>query len=214
MVNQSIGYYVGKILKKWYLVLILTMVCAAMGYAFAKFSTSSNYKATTSVLTYHKTKNGLKKIDVTNKSGKKVAKYTVQNKIDLEMTETYRDIANSDSVLSDAVKIINSKNIKTVDELRGKINIQASNKSLVLNIASSSASPTEAVKITNSVANAYKNSANSIMDVGNVKILKKASKANVKTVNSSHAKKYTLLGIFVGLYAGIMIAVFTGKEKK
>lgn len=214
MDNLSIKNYMGIILKKWYIVVISMILFVGVGYSLAKFSSSSsNYRASTSVITYHKTKNGLKKISVSDGSEKKSEKYIIQNKADLEMSETYRSIVTSDTVLKSALKNLKSTKVKTIDSLKGKLSVQANEKSLVLNISANSDSPKDSVKIANAVAEAYKTTGKDVLDIGNVKVLKKARNSNVVATSSSNTKKYTLLSVCIGLYVGCMIAILTTKKE-
>ncbi|MCL5457654.1 Wzz/FepE/Etk N-terminal domain-containing protein [Loigolactobacillus coryniformis] len=213
MQNKSIGYYLRAIIKRWYIVLILTVVCAGVGFFLGKKSYQPEYKASTDVLTYHPGSSSLKKVTIANVKGEKVTRYVAQRKADLEMMPTYQSLVTSDLILGGLVKKISIGNITTTSDLRSHVTVKAIDGTLAMTIEASATTAGDAVKIANSTATAYKENASSIMDVGQVEILKKAT-VNEVSQNANNSKKYMLLGIFVGLYLGSMIAILLNSQNK
>lgn len=214
MFEKSISYYIKLVLKKWYVVFLCTILFTALGYGWAKMShRTETYTAETKVLTYHKTNNGLKKITVANEKGKKITRYAEQRKIDLSMMSTYESLVTSDQVMQNAVNLIDSKKV-TAETLRNDIMVERADKSLVMTISAKSSSEKNAVKIANAVAKSYKENANSLINVGKVEILQKASSAETASGQAT-SKKPVLFGLLAGLYLGVMAAVlFKGKKNE
>lgn len=215
MLQKSMSYYIKLVLKNWYIVLTCTILFTAIGFGWAKFShhTVGTYTASTKILMYHKSTTGLKKIKIADVNGKKVTRYAEQRKTDLSMMPTYESIVTSDQVMTNAVQNIKSKKIKTASDLRNDVTVQGTGKSLVLTIETkSSSSEKMAVKMARSVAKAYKDTANSVMNVGKIEVLEKASIKN-SDVQPKISKKPILFGLLAGLYLGIIgVVLFRGKQ--
>ncbi|MFL2030049.1 YveK family protein [Loigolactobacillus zhaoyuanensis] len=206
MQSKSLSYYFKIILKRWYVILIVTIICSIVGFTLGKLSYQPEFRASTEVLTYHPGKSSLKKVTIANIKGKKVTRYVEQRKTDLEMMPTYKTLVTSDLVLDNLIKKISVDDIKSVSDLRNHLDATINENTLVMSIEADASNAEDAVKIANSTANAYKAGANDILNVGRVEILRKATISEVSQ-NASNSKKYGLLGIFAGLYIGCMIAI-------
>ncbi|RRG10396.1 MAG: lipopolysaccharide biosynthesis protein [Lactobacillus sp.] len=176
----------------------------AMG-GFAKVRQHTTYSASRSIMIAHDTSSAL------------VKSKDSQVKADLNMVQTYADLAKDPIVLNKVAKELKgdlSKKV-TADELSSMVTVETKPDSLVVSIKASSSNAKDAVKIANKTATVFaKKLPQLATDPGDVTTLAKANKESLTSTTSPSAKKYAVLGLAAGLVIGIAVAFSITSWKK
>lgn len=181
-------------LKNILLIIVLAVIGGALFFTIAKHKSSITYTANREIM-----------ISQNLKSEKA---YT-QQKTELSMIPTYRDMIESRQVMLTAKDKL-PKPIKkktNLDDLSKAISTDSHPNSLVISIKATASSEKEAIAYVNSVSEAAKEQLPKIQSgMGRVYLYPAASSKNVdKTIHTS-IKKYTLVGIALGIIAGMVIS--------
>lgn len=195
-----------KVIWKNIIWVVIFGIVGAVGLGgIAKMKQHTTYTATRSMMIAHDTADAT----VKNKDS--------QVKADLNMMQTYSDLAQDPTVLNKVAKSLKgdlSKNV-TADELKSRVTTESKPDSLVLTIRVSASNPKDAVKIANKTAIVFdKELPKLATDPGDVTTLAKATEGSLTSTTSPSAKKYAVLGLAAGLIVGIAVAFSITSWKK
>ena len=139
-----------------------------------------------------------------------------QVKTDLMMVPTYADIVEGKQVADQAYKNLPKKDQHKYSkkEFEEDITAESESNSLVISVKATSTSPIESLKLVNNTVQAAKKELPKIQPgLGRVYAYSKATKEDVKVQKHSSVKKYTLVGVALGILAGMIIAFLISTKK-
>lgn len=182
------------IFKNAILIIILALVGGGSFYLIAKHKQSKSYVAERSLVIDH------------NLEGRQARSLF---ETDLNMVPTYRDMIEGREVTTNAYHRL-PKKIKhdtKLSDLSSSIDTNSRPSSLVITIKATTDNPKNSVAYVNSVAEAAKIELPKMQrGIGEVHVYSKANQKNVAVVTHSSVKKYTLVGIALGIIAGMVIS--------
>ncbi|MBC8743177.1 chain-length determining protein [Lactobacillus sp. Marseille-P7033] len=178
--------------------LIVIILCAILGgalfFGIAKHKTSVTYSAERSIM-------------IRNNLNSKRAYSKL--KAELDMIPTYRDILESRQVMQSAREKLPS-NIKkgtSAEDISNSISTNSHPNSLVISIKATTPAENTSIAYVNNVAKAAKKILPRVQPgVGDIYLYPVANSKNVDKKVHSSVKKYTLVGIALGIIAGMVIS--------
>lgn len=202
MSNYSIKDLVKTFWKSIVLIIVLALIGGSILGILAKKKQHTTYTATRSVLITHNLNHYLKNDNTENPQNNIV-------NIDQSMMPTYEEITENSQISSDVHKHLSKKMRRdySSNELNRDISAKSHPQSLVLKIKVKTDSASDSVKIVNATALSLKRQLVKIQPgAGTVVPLAKASKDNVTSETTPHAKKYVAVGVALGGLVGIIIS--------
>ena len=196
MNNQkySLNDLIKVIWKNIIVIVIFAIVGGGMFFAFAKHKQKTTYTAERSIMISH------------NLNSKKSVS---QVNADLAMIPTYEDMIKGRQIADRTWQML-PKNIKkgtSVNDLSDSIDTNSRPNSLIINLKATTQNDEKSVAFVNYTADAVKKELPKMQQgIGTVHVYEKASKKNVTTQVHSSVKKYTLVGIALGIVAGMVIS--------
>ena len=128
---------------------------------------------------------------------------------DLAMIPTYEDMIKGRQITDRTWQML-PKNIKkgtSVNDLSDSIDTNSRPNSLIINLKATTQNNEKSVAFVNYTADAVKKELPKMQQgIGTVHVYEKASKKNVTTQVHSSVKKYTLVGIALGIVAGMVVS--------
>ncbi|WP_420214446.1 hypothetical protein ACOBMG_07980 [Limosilactobacillus mucosae] len=186
------------VMKNIVLIVILGIIGGGVFFVYAKHKETMLYTAERSLIISH---------------GKNDDK---QVKTDLMMVPTYADIVEGKQVADQAYKNLPKKDQHKYSkkEFEEDITAESESNSLVISVKATSTSPIESLKLVNNTVQAAKKELPKIQPgLGRVYAYSKATKEDVKVQKHSSVKKYTLVGVALGILAGMIIAFLISTKK-
>lgn len=180
--------------KNAILIIVLALIGGGSFYMLAKHKQSKSYVAERSMVIDH------------NLTGRRAHSLF---ETDLSMVPTYRDLIEGREVTDNAYHRLPKriKHATNVGDLSDSINTNSHPDSLVITVRATTDNAEKSVAYVNSVAEAAKAELPKMQrGIGNVHIYAKATKKNVTIQTHSSVKKYTLVGIALGIIAGMVIS--------
>ncbi|TCP24929.1 capsular polysaccharide biosynthesis protein [Scopulibacillus darangshiensis] len=174
--------------KRLAMILVITILAAAVSAAVTYFVMTPKYNASTQILV--------------NQSDSKESVYDTNSvQTNVQLINTYSVIIKSPTVLK---KVVSDLNLDmTPDQLKGILSVSSEQDSQVFTVTVESTKPAEAATIANSIASVFKEKIQKIMKVDNVSIL---SKAQV-TDNPAPVSPKPLLNMAIAFVVGLMVSV-------
>lgn len=187
--------------------IILIIICAVViggGFAFiAHHKQSTIYTASRGIMVthnYNRTRNRSSAVDA-----------------DQHLIPTYQDILNDNSVAVRARKKL-PKNIRkhySVADINHVVTSTSKGDSLVINVHAKTNSAKDSVAIVNAVTASFKNELPKIdAQAGKVHLLSRAERNNVDSVTKPSIKKYTILGVGLGILFGMVLSILLTTWRK
>lgn len=178
-----------KIIKKrLWLIITLTVISIGISAGISFYALTPIYQAQTQILV--------------NQNSSSEGVYSWQTtETDLRLINTYNFIITSPVILTPVIDTLNLN--LTPAELTKQISISNENDSKVVTISVENSNPSKAVKISNTVAEVFKEQIPQLMGVDNISILS-AAKLNE---NPIPIKPNKLLNIAIGGLIGLMLGV-------
>lgn len=170
-------------------ILIILLVCVAMGYIYTTYFVNPMYTATsTAILTSNtETEDG--------QSAVTQSEVTLNN----SLLSTYRGIATSDSVVSTVISNL-GLNI-SAEALKSQITVESATNTQIIQISVENPNPTLAAKIANEIRKVFTDRVAELYDMQNIKPLDDA-KVPTAPSNINHIKDILLF-----LAGGIVLSV-------
>lgn len=185
-------------------ILVLGIIGGGIFYVYAKHKETVTYTAERSIVISHSLNT-----QTQNKNS--------QVNADLTMVPTYADMIAGPQVTNETYKLLPKKVRKTVSkkDIIKNVNIDYSPHSLVMSIKVTTDSAKESVAIVNQTAQAAKKELPKMQDgIGNIYIYPKATTKDVMKQVHTSTKKYTLVGVALGILAGMIISFAVTTWKK
>ena len=184
------------IIRSVIIVVVFTLLGGGGMFALAKHRQHTYYEAKRSMVISH---------DIHNQNGTSDPNNTL-NSPDLSMMPTYRKIVENPTIARTARHYLPKKLRKkySTNDISKMIDTHISDQSLVLDLTVDAGDKGSAVKIANAVSRAFKEELPSIQP-GTVRLLAPASKSDVLSVTTPHAKKYVVVGLAFGCLLGLII---------
>lgn len=182
------------VLKNAIMIVILALIGGSCFYLIAKHKESKTYVAERSMVIDH------------NLTGKQA--YT-SFKTDLNMVPTYRDMIEGREIATNAYRHLPKKirHRSSIKDLSGSISTNSRPDSLFITVKATTNNSKESVAYVNNVAEAAKIELPKMQKgIGEVHVYSKASPKNIGVVTHSSVKKYTLVGLALGIIAGMVIS--------
>ncbi|WP_274309542.1 YveK family protein [Solibacillus daqui] len=178
-----------KIIKKRILLIItFTVISIGIAAAVSFYLLTPMYQAQTQIL-------------VNQKSNSEETYSWSQMETDLQLIKTYNVIITTPAILS---KVIENLEINIMPEvLKNQISISHENESKVVNIIVEDQSPEQAVEISNTVAEVFKEEIPKLMNVDNINILTVAKLSG----NPTPVKPNKMLNMAIAAVIGLMVGI-------
>lgn len=174
-------------LRRWWIIVISTVLCIAAGYVLAFYVIEPVYKSDT---TLYIGRNIDQKTDITYND----------MMLGTQLVKDYRELVISRMVSNTVIQELGLKDI-TAEQLAQKLTVTSKNDTRVIQISTEDINPELAMNITNKVAEIFKVKVVEIMMVENVQII---DRAEISVNPISPNKKIYLAGSFIlGLLLGI-----------
>ncbi|MBS9334897.1 Wzz/FepE/Etk N-terminal domain-containing protein [Fructobacillus sp. M1-13] len=192
----SVMDMVKRLMKFGWVIVLVTILFAGAGFAYAKSAkTSTNYSATRSVIV---AKNNT---DVKDPSSRFSA--------DKAMLPTYEKLSKDDSLLS-AVQDRLSDHM-TKSEINSAVSVTNATDTLVLNFKATGASTNKAKNLANTYAEVFAEYGPKLYpDMGQPTLMSAANGSDVTTVGMKNSKKLTIFGAAFGFVASVFVLMITG----
>ncbi len=179
------------LLKRWKLILLLTLLAASSSAGVSYFVLKPVYQASTQILVNQK--NSENRLDLS------------QLRNNIELIKTYSVIIKSSAILDKVIENLNLN--QSVDNLNKQINVNSQENSQVFSITIEDSNPSRAVEIANAVSETFQKEIRGIMNVDNVSILAKAEMKDNPTPVKPNKLMNIAIAIVVGLMAGIGLSL-------
>lgn len=174
--------------KRMKMILLITIIAAAISGIISFFILTPIYQASTQLLV-NQSQSDQQYVDVN------------QVRSNIELINTYNVIIKSPTILE---KVIDDLALdRTYDELNNQVNVTSAQNSQVIEITVEDANPAQAVEIANGIATVFQNDIVDIMNVDNVNILSVAELSD----NPSPVKPNPTLNIAIALVIGLMVGI-------
>lgn len=174
--------------KRFVMIVLIALAAMIVSGIISYFVITPTYQSSTQILV--------------NKSDDGKNLYTANEvQTDIQLVNTYNVIIKSPAILNKVIKEL--KLNMTADELNQKITVTSEQNSQVFTVAVQDANPYKAARITNTIADVFKNQVSKIMNVKNVTVLAKAQVSH----DQSPVKPKPLLNIAIALVVGLMVGV-------
>ncbi|USK87434.1 YveK family protein [Peribacillus asahii] len=175
--------------KRLSLILVITLLAAAVSGAISYFVLKPVYKSSTQILVSQAAASSLASI-----AG-------VSLDTDAKYIETYNVILKSPYILDQVIKEL--KMDTTPEQLNGSVSVTQEGQSQVVTISVTNNDPAEAVRIANEIAEVFQREIAQLMRIDNITILSKAELAE----NPAPVKPEPLLNIAIAIVVGLMAGV-------
>ena len=170
-------------------ILIILLVCIALGYVYTTYFVNPMYTATSTAILTSNTETEEGQTAVTQ------SEVTLNN----SLLSTYRGIATSDSVVSTVISNL-GLNI-SAEALKSQITVTSATNTQIIQISVENADPTLAAKIANEIRKVFTDRVAELYDMQNIKPLDDA-KVPTAPSNINHVKDILLF-----LAGGIVLSV-------
>lgn len=170
-------------------ILIIVLVCIALGYIYTTYFVNPMYIATSTAILTSNTETEEGQTAVTQ------SEVTLNN----SLLSTYRGIATSDSVVSTVISNL-GLNI-SAEALKSQITVTSATNTQIIQISVENADPTLAAKIANEIRKVFTDRVAELYDMQNIKPLDDA-KVPTEPSNINHVKDILLF-----LAGGIVLSV-------
>nr|WP_281271545.1 Wzz/FepE/Etk N-terminal domain-containing protein [Peribacillus asahii] len=175
--------------KRLSLILVITLLAAAVSGAISYFVLKPVYKSSSQILVSQSAASSLASI-----AG-------VSLDTDAKYIETYNVILKSPYILDQVIKEL--KMDTTPEQLNGSVSVTQEGASQVVTISVTNNDPAEAVRIANEIAEVFQREIAQLMRIDNITILSKAELAD----NPAPVKPEPLLNIAIAIVVGLMAGV-------
>ncbi|USK59582.1 capsular biosynthesis protein [Peribacillus asahii] len=175
--------------KRLSLILVITLLAAAVSGAISYFVLKPVYKSSSQILVSQSAASSLASI-----AG-------VSLDTDAKYIETYNVILKSPYILDQVIKEL--KMDTTPEQLNGSVSVTQEGASQVVTISVTNNDPAEAVRIANEIAEVFQREIAQLMRIDNITILSKAELAE----NPAPVKPEPLLNIAIAIVVGLMAGV-------
>lgn len=187
--------YLGKIFVKNIIIIVLLAFLGGLSFfMIARHRTNITYSAERDIMIR------------TNLNSDKA--YT-RLKTELDMIPTYRDMITSRQVMVDAKKELPNKLNKrtSLEDISNAVNTNSNPRSLIISVRATTKNKNDSIEYVNSVTKVAKKELPKLQPgVGDVYLYPKANSKNTTMEVHSSTKKYTLIGVSLGIIAGMVIA--------
>lgn len=186
---MTIQSLVKVILKRWLLILMLTILSIGVALLISYFIQTPIYEAETQILVNQKSYENQQLVGAQNVD------------TDLRLINTYNVIIKSPVILAKVIEVLVLDT--TPEELMRQIEVSSANNSQVVNIRVQDENSERAVKIANTIAEIFKEEIPVLMHVDNINILFVAQ-------NSEHpvpVKPNKLLNLIIAAITGFSLAM-------
>lgn len=186
---MTIQSLVKVILKRWLLILMLTILSIVVALLISYFIQTPIYEAETQILVNQKSYENQQLVGAQNVD------------TDLRLINTYNVIIKSPVILAKVIEVLVLDT--TPEELMRQIEVSSANNSQVVNIRVQDENSERAVKIANTIAEIFKEEIPVLMHVDNINILFVAQ-------NSEHpvpVKPNKLLNLIIAAITGFSLAM-------
>ncbi|MCO7177086.1 YveK family protein [Sporolactobacillus kofuensis] len=176
--------------KRIWLIAVITFLAVAASAIGTYFLMTPQYEASTQIL-------------VNQADAKNATIYSNTNTVqtNVQLVSTYSDIINNPSVLN---PVINKLHLELKpNQLKSMLSVGTSQNSQVFSLTAKTDSPSEAVRIVNQVALAFKSRVQKVMNVDNVSILSPAT----ISASSAPVSPKPMINLAIGLVVGLMISI-------
>ena len=178
------------------MILLLSVIVGAASFAASKFLMTPKYDSNATMIVSSSNQN----IDPNNPQAAVELSQINANKA---LISTYSEIVKSRGI---ADKVINNLGLDMdFEEFSDKVSIESVKDTQIISVMVVDTLPERAQDIANETANIFKDSIGDIMKVDNVQILDGADLPEEPV--SPNIKKNSVIGIFLGLILGVMIAI-------
>ncbi|MGK4058666.1 Wzz/FepE/Etk N-terminal domain-containing protein [Loigolactobacillus coryniformis] len=197
MQQFSFKQLVRTVLKFWYIPLVLALIGGFLSQRYAEKKYEPAYTAKTTILVKPRTENS----------------NHLQQQIDgeLSLMGTYRDLINSDKVMTRV-----HKNLKSVEDyqdsianLKKQVTVETATDSLMMHIQVTGRSKQLAVKQANTVAAVFKKQIRTVSENSQATLMTKAQTKNISASKFS-GKKAIVYGVLLGGVIGILVELVLG----
>jgi len=175
--------------KRLSLILVITLLAAAVSGAISYFVLKPVYKSSSQILVSQAAASSLASI-----AG-------VSLDTDAKYIETYNVILKSPYILDQVIKEL--KMDTTPEQLNGSVSVTQEGQSQVVTISVTNNDPAEAVRIANEIAQVFQREIAQLMRIDNITILSEAELAE----NPAPVKPEPLLNIAIAIVVGLMAGV-------
>lgn len=175
---------VGILLNRWWLIVLVTITTAVIGFAVSFFLMTPSYESTT-------------KIYILNKNDNQTVTYS-DVQLGAQLTKDYSELINSRYVIEE----VNQKLKLDLDygELKRKISVSTPSDTRIVSITVTDKDPVVAMNIANAVRESASVHISNVMDIDAVNIVESA---NMPTKRSSPS--YLKSAILGGLIGGVLM---------
>ncbi len=179
------------ILRKWWILLFCTIICAGVAYVLTNYYMVPMYQADT---TLYVGKNA-------DEQGANINDLNIGASVVLD----YREIAQSRLVASTVINELGLADYYSVDGLAASISVEQKSETRIIVISFRSPDPQMAMNITNKVAEVFQQKITDIMRVENVQVIDKAE-LPLSPVSPNRSTNL-MIGILLGLMIGTGIVL-------
>ena len=169
------------LLSKWWLILLIGITTALLGFAISFFLIKPTYESTT-------------KIYILNKSDNQTVTYS-DMQLGAQLTKDYSELINSRYVLEDVIQSL-KLNLE-YKALRNKVEVSSPTDTRIVAITVTDADPTVAMQIANAIRVSASKHISNVMDISAVNIVESANMPTEKSGPSLF--KWTLIGGAAGV---------------
>ena len=174
--------------KRLFLIISLTIISVGITAGISYYVLTPIYQAQTQIL-------------VNQKSNSDEAYSWERTEIDLQLINTYNVIITSNAILSKVIEKL-EMNV-TPEQLKNQITVSSENNSKVVTIHVEDPNPRQAVEISNTVAEVFKEEIPTLMSVDNINILSVATLDE----NPSPVKPNKMLNMAIAAVVGLMVGI-------
>ena len=178
--------------KHWILVFSFTVIASVSAAIISYYFLTPIYQAETQILVNQKSSN--------------IEQYqwVQNNEADLRLINTYNVIITSPIILSKVIEELELD--QTPDSLAEQITVTSANNSQVVNLVVMDKQLAEAVEISNTLAEVFRNEIPILMNVDNIKILSEAKLIDNPTPIKPNKQMNITIAAIIGLMLGIILA--------
>lgn len=178
-----------EVLKRLWLILLVSIICGASVFVYAKFFITPQYKATATIYIQNYTGDNDKKI------------YSSDLSASQNLVTTYQGLFTSDNVLNRVKEKLGDN--YSADAIRAAFTAEAVEDTPILKISISDHDPEQAAKIVNEIAKVAPDAIMNLVEGSSVKVV---DLSRVPTeISYPSYKKLTLIGCVIG--AGLTLAI-------
>ena len=197
-IDFDISRLIRKLLKKWWLFLILILLLSTSGYIIARLTFVPQYEATgTLAINVNKTVNGQQSSNYSDLQSAQLLVNTVQELI-------VSDI----SVQKALDKMSNNYNL-TIEQVKEMVTTVLIQDTIVISLKVTSEDPEESMSLANALIEVAPGEINQIVEAGSINVIDYATEAS-KTTRFNRSSLYTVAGIILG--AAIAFSIVFLKE--